>query len=829
EASGYAIPGEYHKMMSDIGARNIGAFTMYELTVYVSDIPSSELKKWLTLEINRFGDIALRLFHTEIETMWEEGNMYQDRDAIRAEKILLKGLFPTHPLGGTPGRQQLENRSMVDVLRFKDAWYVPNNMAICLSGDLDRDKTIKMIDETFGQLKSKPLPESKQPVEAPATEPVIKEINGQAGEMVLLGYRCGGIKSEDRKYIHLISNILYNGQAGLIDIDLIQEQKVLSVDCQANFISQYGYLIFNITPNKGQTLEQAEELVMNEIEKVKNGEFPQWMPEAIANQYRLSQLRDLQDNWRVFQFATAFANKMDWSDELDFANELEKITSKEIVKFANDFFRDNYVVVYKRKGEAEGIVKVEKPAITPIIINRDAESEFYTGWKKISSDPILPEFVDFATSINTTKLQGDVELSSIKNEGNELFSLYYIIEAGKSNDLRIPIALNYLPYIGSLGHSATELKQELFRYGLATDVSSQNNRSILSISGLNRNLEKGVSIMEEILTSSVADTSSYRQYTERLIRERDDARLNPRSIVYYGLTNLAMYGNISPYTDMISNEKLMDLDPGELTSVAGGLFSYPHRIFYYGPDDPEKVESVIRDYHVIPAELTPIPEAKKYPELDITESIVLFADYDMSQVRYIMITKGSPFSKELFLYSQLFFDYYGNGESMSSVVFQEIREALGAAYFAAIRYNAPVRMDQSFYIQGIVSTQSDKLELVASTMNHLLNNLVENQSFLDISRRAIRNSIATERIKGEDLYFRWLNYHDLGINYDIRKDLYEMMDTVSMEDLRTFFNTYVKGRPYAHLIVGNLNDIDKNVLNNMGEVKLLSLKEIFGY
>ena len=829
EASGYAIPGEYHKMMSDIGARNIGAFTMYEHTVYVSDIPSCELKKWLTLEINRFGDIALRLFHTEIETLWEEGNMYQDQDAVRAEEILLKGLFPTHPLGGNPGRQQLKNPSMADVLRFKDAWYVPNNMAICLSGDLDPDKTIKMIDETFGQLKSKPLPESKQPVEDPATEPVIKEINGQAAEMVLLGYRCGGIKSEDRKYIHLISNILYNGQAGLIDIDLIQEQQILSVDCQANFISQYGYMVLNIKPNKGQTLEQAEKLVMNEIEKVKNGEFQQWMPEAIANQYRLSQLRDLRENWRVYQFVNAFANKMDWSDELDFADELEKITSKEIVKFANDFFRDNYVVVYKRKGETEGIVKVEKPAITPIIINRDAESEFYTEWKKISSDPILPEFVDFATSINTTELQEDVELSSIKNEENELFSLYYIIEAGKSNDLRIPIALNYLPYIGSLRHSATELKQELYRYGLVTDVYSQDNRSILSISGLNRNLEKGVSIMEEILTSSVADTSSYRQYTERLIRERDDARLNPRSIVYYGLTNLAMYGKLSPYTDMISSEKLMDQDPGELASVAGGLFSYPHRIFYYGPDDPEKVESAIRKNHFIPSDLTPIPEAKRYPELDIAESKVLMADYEMSQARYMMLAKGAPFSKELFLYSQLFFDYYGNGESMSSVVYQEIREALGAAYFAAIRYYAPSRMDQSFYIQGIVSTQSDKFELVASTMNNLLNNLVENQSFLDISRRAIRNSIATERIKGEDLYFRWMNYHDLGIDYDIRKDLYEMMDTVSMEDLRTFFNTYVKGRPYAHLIVGNLNYIDEKVLNNLGEVKLLSLEEIFGY
>ena len=215
--------------MTDIGAKYTNAFTSNELTAYMNDIPSNEIKKWLILEANRLEGTALRLFHTELETVYEEFNMYQDRDESRAFETLDRALFPTHPSGrsviGYP--EHLKNPSMVNIMKFKDTWYVPNNMVICMSGDLDPEKTIIMIDETFGEFPSKELPVLPETVEQPVKEPVIKEISGPDAEILLMGYRCGGEHSSDKPYISLISSILYNGQAGLIDIDLIQEQKIL--------------------------------------------------------------------------------------------------------------------------------------------------------------------------------------------------------------------------------------------------------------------------------------------------------------------------------------------------------------------------------------------------------------------------------------------------------------------------------------------------------------------------------------------------------------------------------------------------------------------------
>ena len=829
EAAVFAIPNEYDKMMSDIGAKSTNAFTSNELTAYMNDIPSNELRKWLVLEADRLGEAALRLFHTELETVYEEFNMYQDDDLSRAYNALSKALFPTHPLGrdviGYP--EHLKNPSMVNIIKFKDTWYVPNNMVICLSGDLDPDNTIQMIDETFGPIPSKKIPELPKINEDPITEPVIKEVFGPAAETMFMAYRCNGENSTDKIYVDLISRVLYNGMAGLIDIDLIQEQEILNGYCYSSFNTQYGSLFFSMNPKNDQSLEETKDLVLKEIEKVKQGDFPDWMLEAIANQNRLSLLRRFQDNYRTFDFLEAFIMKKQWRDELTYPDELEKITKQDIVDFANDFFQDNYVVVYKREGKAEGLVKVKKPPITPIDINRDDESTFYTEWKEIPKDTILPEFVDFESTIHTTNIADGVEFNYIRNEENDLFTNYYIIDVGKNHDLKIPVAVNYLPYIGTSGYTATELKQELFRYGLYTNVNTQNDRSQIYISGLNKNYEKGIKIMEEILNSSVADTSSYRNYAEGIIKKRKDAKLNQSRILWDGLRNYAKYGKVSPFTDIISDKDLFEIDPVELTTLTSTLCSYPHKIFYFGPDEPEQIESIIRRQHKLPEKLNPLPEEKVYPELDINKNSVFLTDYDMSQVNIIMLSKGAPFSQDVYLESQLFNQYFGN--SMASIVFQEIREARGLAYSAWAGYQSPSRTDRSFYIDGFVGTQVDKLDMATSTMNEILNNLIENQNSLDIARRSIQNTIATERINRTDLFFRWLKYQDLGFDHDIRKDIYEKMETASMEDLILFFNTYIKDKHYAYLVVGNVNSMDKNVLKSLGEIKQVSLEELFGY
>lgn len=829
EAAQYAIPSEYAKMLAQIGASGTNAFTSNEMTAYINDIPANEIKPWLYLEKNRFGDIALRLFHTELETVYEEFNMYQDRDQSRAFQVFSKALFPKNPLGrdviGLP--EHLKNPSQVNIMNFKKTWYVPNNMAICLCGDLDMEKTIQLIDETFGQIPSKPVPDVPVIKEDPITKPVELEVSGPDAEFMLMGYRTDGVKSPDKKYIYLLSNILTNSQAGLLDIDLIQDQKVLAAYAYSSLNTQYGNITIYVTPKEKQTLAETKDLVLKEIEKLKNGTYPDWMIEAIANEYRLNNMRQFQNRYETYAFLESFIYGNKWTDVLSFGDLLQNVTKKELTDYANKLFTDNYVVLYKRKGEAKGLVKVQKPPLTAVNINRNDESRFFTDWKKMPSDSISPVFVDFNTAINHKELKPGIELNTIQTKNSELFSTYYVINAGKDNNIKFPVGVNFLPYVGTTKHTATELKQELFRYGLRTYVYSSNNRSYVYVSGLNRNMEKGVQLLEEIITSSLPDTAAYSKYAERIIKERNDAKLNQDNILWSGLTNYAMYGNLSSQTDVLSDEAIRKEDPVQLLGLVKSMLNYSHRILYCGPSTLDEIETVIRKNHPLPDKVEPIPAKKVYPELNTDKNSVLIANYDMSQVTFVMVSKGVPYSPELQVHSSLFNQYYDG--SLASIVFQEVRESQGMAYSASAWYQTPSYPDESFFLMGYVGTQADKMKTAISTMGRILNNFTESEHFLTNSKNALLNRISTQRLYRENLFFRYLNNLDLGIDHDQRKDTYDYIKQASMKDLHDFFNTYVKDKKYTYCIVGNLKDLDMKALKEIGEVKEVPLKDLFGY
>lgn len=829
EAAQYAIPSEYGKMLSEIGATGTNAFTSNEMTVYINDIPANEVKRWLNLEKNRFGDIALRLFHTELETVYEEFNMYQDRDQMRASQVFSRALFPKNPLGrdviGYP--EHLKNPSQVNIMNFKNTWYVPNNMAICMSGDLDMEKTIQLIDATFGQIPSKPVPEVAVVKEEPIVNPVEKEITGPDAEFLLMGYRTEGEKSPDKKYIYLLSNILSNSQAGLFEIDLVQDQKILSAYAYSNLNSQYGNITIYVTPKEKQTLEEARDLVLAEIEKLKNGQFPDWMMEAIANDYRLNNLRQFQNRYETFAFMNAFIYKNNWNEVLSFGDQLEKVTKKELTDYAKELFKSNYVVLYKKRGEAKGLVKVQKPPLSAITINRNDESKFFTEWKKLPSDSIAPVFADFNTAIKHKKLTNEIELNTVQTTGTDLFSTYYVINTGKDNNIKVPLAVNFLPYVGTSKHTATELKQELYRYGLSTYVYSGQNRSYVYVSGLNKNMEKGVQLLEEIINNSLPDTAAYSKYAKRIIKERDDAKLSQDNILYSGLLNYARFGSKSSQTDVLSNEDLLKQDPGQLLGMVKSLLKYPHKIFYCGPYSIDEVESVIRKNHPVPEKVEPIPPKTVYPELSTDKNKVLVANYDMSQVNFMMVAKGMPYSPDLQVHSSLFNQYYDG--SLASIVFQEVRESQGMAYSASAWYQTPSYPDESFYLIGFVGTQADKMKAALGTMGRILNNFTESDHFLNTSRKAILNRIATQRLYRENLFFRYLSNMDLGIDHDQRKDVYDYISKASMKDLQEFFNSYVKDKKYTYCVIGNLKDLDMKSLKELGEVNEVSLKDLFGY
>ena len=829
-AANYAIANEYDKMTAMIGAKGTNAYTSEERTVYINDIPSNELEKYIEIEKERFSSLVLRLFHTELETVYEEFNMGQDDDNNKLWETLYAELYKKHPYGTQTviGKaEHLKNPSMINIHNYWNTYYVPNNMAIAMSGDIDFEKTIQIIDKNFGALPKKDVPKFIPPVEDEIAAPIEKTVLGPNPENMVLAWRLSGVKSEDAKAASIVNALLSNGKAGLIDLNLIQKQKILSGWSYFSKHRDYCEMIIGGTPREGQTLEDLQKLFLDEIEKIKRGEFDDWMLEAVINNMKLQKIKSQESNWRAHEYVEAFSYDAEWKDYVKFLDDLGKITKKDIVDFAKKNFGKNYVTVYKKIGKDTNIVKVEKPQITPVKINRDASSAFMREFKNKKSERLTPVFPDFEREISLAKLTSGIELNYIKNVENELFTLYYVFDMGKNHNTKLPLAFNLVKYLGTTKYSAEDLQKELFRYGLKLNTFASNERTYISLSGLKKSFEKGVELLEHIIMNLKPEQKVYDEYVAGILKERADNKLDKDVILWSAMYDYGKFGAHSPFTNILSEKELKEIKPNTLTNLVKDVFNYKHRIFYYGQDPSETVAGILEKYHKPVKSLIDYPEPIAFTEADTKENQVLFVDYDMVQANIIIMTKDVPFTKEIIPVAELFNEYYGG--NMSSIVFQEIREARGLAYSAYGYYDMPDRLGKSNYTIGFVATQADKLAIATDAMLALMNEMPRSDKSFDMAVESIMKRIESERINGSQLFWSYQSNLDRGILYDSRKDVYTKMKTARYEHLQEFFNTRVKGKKYTFLVLGNKKLLNFKTLEKIGKVKELTLKEVFNY
>ena len=440
EASKLAIPNEYDKLMAAIGATGTNAYTGFDQTVYVEDIPSNQIENWAKIQADRFENNVIRGFHTELETVYEEKNMSLTSDNRKVFEAILSALFPDHPYGtqtvlGT--QENLKNPSITNIKNYHKTWYVPNNMAICMSGDLDPEQTIATIQKYFGHLKPNPnLPALPVTHESPIKAPVVKEVLGLEAENVMLGWRFPGSSSVNQEdLLNLVSLIMNNDKAGLLDVDLIQQQKVLNCYAGTYGLADYDAFIIAGTPKQGQTLDEVKDLFLAEVEKLKKGEFDESLLEAAINNFKLMQMYQLDSNsGRADMFVNAFISKSEWKDEVEQLTRMSKVTKQQVVDFANQYFGDNYALVYKRQGKDPNEKKIEKPQITPIVMNRDSSSAFLKEIQASQVAPIEPVFLDFEKDLSKLTAKSGIPVLYKQNTSNDLFSLLYVFDMGNNND-----------------------------------------------------------------------------------------------------------------------------------------------------------------------------------------------------------------------------------------------------------------------------------------------------------------------------------------------------------------------------------------------------------
>lgn len=826
EASQYAIANEYDKAISSLGASGTNAHTWFDETVYKNNIPNNELEKWLKIEKERFSEIVLRLFHTELESVYEEFNRAQDNDTRLVSYELMDALFPTHPNGqqttlGKP--EHLKNPSMKAIHKYFDEYYVPNNYAMVLVGDLDFEKTIQLIDQYFGTLPYKELPKKNPVIEQPLTEIVTRTVKSPTTPRTQIAWRTESYGTREAMLADIAANILSNrGEAGLLDLHINQTQKMLWAQAFSVGLRQYGYFSIVAVPKETQTLEEAKNMVLDEIELIKKGDFPDWMLPAIINDFKLQRMKGLETaEGLATTLYDSYIKGRTWEQELNEMDEYASFTKEDVVNFANDFFRENYVVINKEKGVNDKLIRVENPGITPVKINRDTQSEFLKEILADKTEDIKPEFIDYQKEIITDQLNGK-KLSFVKNRYNDIAQLHFIFPMGSDHDRDLGISTQLLQYLGTDTLSPEDLKKEFFKIGISNDFKTTNDQLTISLSGLEENIEKGVALLQHWMHDVKPDQEIYNQFVGTVLENRQAVKKDKNRIIT-ALNNYTKLGSNSRFTDVISKEELENSNAEVFTDRMKKLFKYPYQVFFYGKDFENFKEYIGR--YVEPESLQ-IPDAKEYPE-PATGGNVNFINYDMVQMEMSKIGKGNEVNPNHFGKINVFNEYFGRG--LSSIVFQEIRESKSLAYSAYVSYAANSELNHPDYVTTYIGTQPDKLMIAVDTLNELMTELPEVPIQFENAKNAALKQIASTRVTRNNIFFNTLRLRKLNIYHDFRKDIYQQIQSLKFEDIKHFYHTEIKPVQFNTAIIGKKENLDMEAVNKMGTFKEVSLKDIFGH
>lgn len=831
EASKIAIANEYDKSMTAIGSEGTNAFTSNDYTMYVENIPANQIENWAKVQGDRFPNLVLRLFHTELEAVYEEKNIGMAQDNRRVNEAMMSALFPNHPYGTqtTIGTiEHLKNPSMKNIREYHAQYYVPNNMCVAMAGDFNPDEVIKIVDKYFGSWEPGTVPAFTKVKEQPITSPIIRLVNGQDPANLTIAFRIEeGHGSRDALLAQAMEMVLNNGACGLIDLNLNQKQLCLNAYAGTYTLNDYAAFMLGGRPTQGQTLGQLRDLLLGQLELVKKGEFDESLIEASINQLKLQIMKQAEsNNSRASQLAYAFVHHQTWDQVIDEINQLSKITKKDIVDFARRICKDNnYVIVYKHQDTPDPVTKVQKPAITPIHVSRDVESPFLASIKNAKVKPIQPQFVNFKKDLQKGKTQNGSEVLYVQNKENGTFNLQYRFEFGSTADKTIDLAADLVEYLGTKNYTAEQLKEQFYRLGCSAGVSVGGETVTVYVNGLAENMEKAMQLVEEMMATAQPNDEALNALVERIIKSRRDNKTNQRA-AFRALNQYGIYGEQYIKENTLSDAELRAYTSQQLVDALKGLFQYKHRVLYYGPLTLKEATAVVNRIHKVKP-TKEVPANKVFQPQATTENQVLFVDYDAKNTYVTEYFRGQHFNTSLVPNVNLFNEYFGG--SMNAIVFQEMREKRSLAYSASSNYSYGSNKDGYFFNSANVITQNDKLLDALNAYEELFDDMPRAEANFKLAKEALLSSSRTARTTKFGIISAYLTCEKMGWKEPLRKQNFQAYQKLAMSDLVNFQQQHIKGQKKTYLILGKESEMDFGALGKFGKVKKLTLDQIFGY
>ncbi|MDA1370005.1 MAG: insulinase family protein [Proteobacteria bacterium] len=827
QAAEYAIPNEIDKLYNGMGGTALNAHTWYEETVYKVGLPSNRLEQWAEIESDRFVNPVFRLFHTELETVYEEKNRTLDNSDRIIGTAVDELLWKVHPYGQQPTIgtvDHLKNPSLVYIQNYFDTYYVPNNMGIFLSGDIDIQDTIELISAKFAHWESRPVT-AVGPWDEPPLQGAERDTVQYPGEeQVQIAFRTANNSSSDKEALIMVDMILDNRTAGLINLNLSQQQLVASAGSSPMFLNDYGVQQLYGSPKRDQSLEEVEQLLLEQIEIIKAGDFEDWIIAAIINDFKKNQKASQEFNTaRVSMMRQAFIEGMEWDHFIAEIQRMEQLTKQDVVDAANKYFGEDYVAVYRVDAQHD-VPPVEKPRIDPVTIDPTRQSAFASRVLTMEYSEIEPVFVEADSDYRVVDFADGVQLYYAPNPLNDLFTFSINVEVGTEENEKLGLSAALMDVAGTQNMSNEELQKEWYRMGSEFRFGVGENSSAIAVSGLDEQFENSLALAMELIKTPATDQNTLEQLKGILLKSREDQKSSPPAIAR-ALYLYNRYGTESPMLEALTSEEISSTGLDELLTLPSELLNYKHTIAYTGSMPLEEVVEVLRRNHVIEGELLDMPDFRFRKARDITATELLVVDQQTAQAQVRIEFADGEFTEDDSVMSSIYTNYFGSG--MSSVVFQELREARALAYSASARYAQGGRLNDQNIMLGAIGTQTDKTVDALAAFIDLIDNMPASSERFEESVNSQLNRYRTSKLSFREVIGAVRSWERLGFETDPRRARYQELQAASMEDLLEFQQQHVKDRPKLISIVGDLSIIDTEELAQFGTVEEVQVDQLF--
>lgn len=828
KAASLAIPNEMDRAYSDMGGKGINAHTWHEETVYKVDLPGNRLEHWAKIESERFANPVFRLFHTELETVYEEKNRSIDNKDRLLHREVNNLLFKVHPYGQQPtlgSIEHLKNPSIKAIEEFYAKHYVPENMAICISGDIDPEKVITLIKERFSSWENQgPLRPEPKWVETGLQGREFVQVQYLGEEQLLLAFRTAPRHHEDYHALRLMDMILDNSVAGLINLNLVEKQAVRGAGCFPQNYNDHGVQFFYGVPKDGQTLEEVEKLILAEIEKVKKGEFEDWILPAVVNDFKKKRKIDLESNAkRVEMMRDTFLSFVDWQTTEREIDELEKLTKQDVVRVAERYFGADYVAGFRIDKQHE-LPSIEKPKIDPLKIDPDKESPFMREVHGLPFDPFEPKFVEENKDFTVLEVAEGIRLIHAQNPLNDLFSLEVRMQEGYRHQAILPYAKRMLNRSGAREVSAEDLKIEWYKLGTSFSFGVLDQLSSFGLNGLDENLEPSLELARNLLQAPSISSEKWEESKKIILSERDDEQKDPRALSN-ALAHFHRYGEKSRFVNRPTDAELNATTVEGLSETLSNLLKTERTILYYGPRSPAEILGTIKDGFLSEAPTRPSEPVEPNRSLAPIKSQVYFLQKEMAQAQVRLEFAVGVYDENKTPAGQLFNEYFGGG--MAGLVFQELREARALAYSAWAHFFNPTRPNEENILIGAIGCQADKTIDAVNAFMGLLEDMPINENRWESAHASILSTYRTNPIGYRSTPSFVYDVRTLGLEMDPRKKRYEALRSAQIKLLTDFYNEEIKPKAKLLSIVGDSGKIDLEKLSEIGPITKVKAEDLF--